>query len=144
VDATAPRFARALVELLVGLGAHYAGDLSRAAASLRSAQSLEAGLENDALDARRVALLFGGRAAFYLGDDEAAHRSAQLAASQMRAEGALGLLTPILPRLVHCEMWTGHWPAAAANAREGLRLARATRQLGPAAYTRTLLRLRDV
>src|SRR5262249_10892524 len=66
VDVGDSRFARALVELLVGLGAHYAGDLPRAAASLRSAQSLEAELESDALDARRVALLFGGRAAFYL------------------------------------------------------------------------------
>jgi ATP/maltotriose-dependent transcriptional regulator MalT len=141
VDVKDRPFARALVELLVGLGAHYAGDLPRAAASLRSAQSLEAGLENDALDARRIALLFGGRAAFYLGDDEAAHRSAQLAASEMRAEGALGLLTPILPRLVHCEMWTGHWPAAAANAREGLRLAREIGQLDLVAYQLVLLAL---
>src|SRR5262249_2094106 len=98
VDVKDTPFARPLGELLVGLGAQYAGDLSGAAARLRAAQSLEAGLENDALDARQVALLFGGRAAFYLGDDEAAHRSAQAAASRMRAEGALGLLTPILPR----------------------------------------------
>jgi DNA-binding CsgD family transcriptional regulator len=134
-------FARALVELLVGLGAHYEGDLPRAAASLRSAVSLEAELQSDALDARRVALLFGGRAAFYLGDDEAARRSAQLAAAQMRAEGALGLLTPILPRLVHAEMWAGRWPAASANAREGLRLAREIGQFDLVAYQLVLLAL---
>jgi len=132
-------FARALVELLVGLGAHYAGDLPRAAVSLRSALSFEAELESDALDARRVALLFGGRAAFYLGDDEAALRSAQLAAAQMRAEGALGLLTPILPRLVHAEMWAGSWPAASASAREGLRLAREIGQFDLVAYQLVLL-----
>jgi ATP/maltotriose-dependent transcriptional regulator MalT len=132
-------FARALVELLVGLGAHYAGDLPRAAVSLRSALSLEAELESDALDARRVALLFGGRAAAYLGDDEAALRSAQLAAAQMRAEGALGLLTPILPRLVHAEMWAGRWPAASASAREGLRLAREIGQFDLVAYQLVLL-----
>jgi ATP/maltotriose-dependent transcriptional regulator MalT len=134
-------FARALVELLVGLGARYAGDLPRAAASLRSALSLEAELESDALDAPRVALLFGGRAAMYLGDDEAARRSAQLAAAQMRAEGALGLLTPILPRLVHAEMWAGRWPAASANAREGLRLAREIGQFDLVAYQLVLLAL---
>jgi ATP/maltotriose-dependent transcriptional regulator MalT len=141
VDVEDTPFARALVELLVGLGAHYAGDLSRAAASLRSAASFEAELESDALDARRVALLFGGRAAFYLGDDEAARRSAQLAAAQMRAEGALGLLTPILPRLVHAEIWAGNWPAASANAREGLRLAREIGQFDLVAYQLVLLAL---
>jgi DNA-binding CsgD family transcriptional regulator len=141
VDVGDTPFARALVELLVGLGAHYAGDLPRASACLRSAVSLEAELESDALDARRVALLFGGRAAFYLGDDEAARRSAQLAAAQMRADGALGLLTPILPRLVHAEMWAGRWPAASANAREGLRLAREIGQLDLVAYQLVLLGL---
>src|SRR5262245_9827098 len=141
VDVADRPFARALVELLVGLGAYYEGDLPRAAASLRSAVSLEAELESDALDARRVALLFGGRAAFYLGDDEAALRSAQLGASRMRAEGAIGLLTPILPRLVHAEMWAGRWPAASANAQEGLRLAREIGQSDLVAYQLVLLAL---
>jgi ATP/maltotriose-dependent transcriptional regulator MalT len=141
IDVEETPFARALVELLVGLGAHYAGDLPRAAASLRSAVSLEAEHESGALDPRRVALLFGGRAAFYLGDDEAARRSAQLAAAQMRAEGALGLLTPILPRLVHTDMWAGRWPAASANAREGLRLAREIGQFDLVAYQLVLLAL---
>jgi DNA-binding CsgD family transcriptional regulator len=139
VDVEDTPFGRALVELLVGLGARYAGDLPRAATSLRSALSFEAELESDALDARRVALLFGGRAAFYLGDDEAALRSAQLAAAQMRAEGALGLLTPILPRLVHAEMWAGSWPAASASAHEGLRLAREIGQFDLVAYQLVLL-----
>src|SRR4029453_3039697 len=119
----------------------YAGDLPRAAVSLRSALSFEAELESDALDARRVALLFGGRAAFYLGDDEAALRSAQLAAAQMRAEGALGLLTPILPRLGHAEVWGGSWPAGPASAREGLRLAREIGQFDLVAYQLVLLAL---
>jgi DNA-binding CsgD family transcriptional regulator len=139
VDVEDTPFVRALVELLVGLGARYGGDLARAAASLRAALSLETELESDALDARQVALLFGGRAATYLGDDDAARRSAQLAAAQMRAEGALGLLTPILPRLVHAEMWAGHWPAASASAREGLRLAREIGQFDLVAYQLVLL-----
>jgi DNA-binding CsgD family transcriptional regulator len=140
IDEDTPFF-RALVELLVGLGAYYAGDLPRAAASLRSAVSLEAQLESDAIDPRRVALLFGGRAAAFLGDDEAARRSGQLAAAQARAEGALGLLAPILPRLAHTEMWAGRWPAASANAREGLRLAREIGQLDLVAYQLVLLAL---
>ncbi|HEY3205708.1 MAG TPA: LuxR C-terminal-related transcriptional regulator, partial [Gaiellaceae bacterium] len=134
-------FARALVQLLVGLGAYHTGDLPRAATSLRSAVSLEAELQSDAVDARGVALLFGGRAAAFLGDDEAARRSAQLAAAQVRAEGALGLLTSILPRLVHTEMWAGRLPAASANAREGLRLAREIGQHDVAAYQLVLLAL---
>jgi DNA-binding CsgD family transcriptional regulator len=141
IDVEETPFARALVELLGGLGAHYAGDLPRAAASLRSAVSLEAEHESDALDPRRVALLFGGRAAFYLGDDEAARRSAQLAAAETRAKGALGLLTPILPRLVHTDMWAGRWPAASVNAREGLRLAREIGQFDLVAYQVVLLAL---
>jgi acyl-CoA synthetase (AMP-forming)/AMP-acid ligase II len=59
----------------------------------------------------------------------------------MRAEGALGLLTPILPRLVHTEMWAGRWPAASANAREGLRLAREIGQHDLVAYQLVLLAL---
>jgi ATP/maltotriose-dependent transcriptional regulator MalT len=141
IDIEDTPFARALVGLLVGLGAYYAGDLTRAAASLRSTMSLEAELERDALDARRVALLFGGRAAAFLGDDEAARRSGQLAAAHARAEGALGVLAPILPRLVHTEMWAGRWPAASANAREGLRLAREIGQLDLVAYQLVLLAL---
>jgi DNA-binding CsgD family transcriptional regulator len=141
VDVGDTAFARALVALLVGLGAFYEGDLPRAAASLRSALSLEAELENDAVDARRVALLFGGRAAMFLGDDEAARRSAELAAAQARAEGALGLLTPILSRLALFELWAGRWPAASANAREGLRLAREIGQHDLVAYQLVLLAL---
>jgi DNA-binding CsgD family transcriptional regulator len=141
IDVGDTPFARALVELLVGLGAYYAGDLLGAAACLRSALSLEAELESDAIDARRVALLFGGRAAAFLGDDEAARRSGQLAAAQARAEGALGLLAPILPRLAHTEMWAGRWPAASAYAREGLRLAREIGQLDLVAYQLVLLAL---
>jgi DNA-binding CsgD family transcriptional regulator len=141
VDVADTPFTRALVELLVGLGAYYAGDLPGAAASLRSAMSLEAELERDAPDARRVALLFGGRAAAFLGDDDAARRSGQLAAAQARTEGALGLLAPMLPRLAHTEMWSGRWPAAFANAREGLRLAREIGQLDLVAYQLVLLAL---
>jgi DNA-binding CsgD family transcriptional regulator len=141
VDVGDTASARAFVELLVGLGAFYGGDLPRAAACLRSALSLEAEVEHDAVAARRAALLFAGRAAMFLGDDEAARRSAELAVAQARAEGALGLLTPNLSRLVQFELWAGRWPAASANAHEGLRLARETGQHDVVAYQLVLLAL---
>ena len=85
---TARPFARALVELLVARRA--LRGRSSPCGHQPALGDVEAELESDALDAGRVALLFGGRAAAYLGDDEAALRNAQLAAAQMRAEGALG------------------------------------------------------
>jgi ATP/maltotriose-dependent transcriptional regulator MalT len=128
LDVEQTPFARALVHLLIGLGGLSAGDLASAATNLRSSLALEAELEGVALAERPVALFFGGRAAMYLGDVEAAHRSAQAAATRARAEGALGLLTLILARLAHAELWSGRWAAASANAREGLGLARELRQ----------------
>jgi ATP/maltotriose-dependent transcriptional regulator MalT len=117
-------FARALVHLLIGLGSLSSGDLASAETNLRASLALEAELEGAALAERPVAVFFGGRAAMYLGNEEAAHRSAHAAATRARAEGALGLLTLILPRLAHAELWCGRWPAASANAHEGLELAR--------------------
>jgi DNA-binding CsgD family transcriptional regulator len=71
-----------------------------------------------------VALLFAGRAALYLGDDEVAYRTHNEAAARARASGALSIVAQILPRLATAEVWAGRWPSAAANAREGLQLAR--------------------
>ena len=46
------------------------------------------------------------------------------AAARARASGALSIVAQILPRLATAEVWAGRWPSAAANAREGLQLAR--------------------
>ncbi len=116
-------FLRMLAELLIGLGAHAAGDFADAAPRLRVALDLAEELDDEAA-AQPVALLFAGRAALYLGDDRAAYRTHREAAARARASGALTIVTQILPRLVTAELWAGRWPSATANAREGIQLAR--------------------
>ena len=117
-------FARMLAELLIGLGAHAEGDFADAAQRLRVAHDLAEELGDDAASEQLVALLFAGRAALYLGDDEAAYRAHREAAARARTSGALSIVTQILPRLATAEVWAGRWPSAEANAREGIRLAR--------------------
>ena len=117
-------FARMLAEHLIGLGAHAEGDFADAAQRLRVAHDLAEELGDDAAGEQLVALLFAGRAALYLGDDEAAYRAHREAAARARTSGALSIVTQILPRLATAEVWAGRWPSAEANAREGIRLAR--------------------
>jgi DNA-binding NarL/FixJ family response regulator len=117
-------FARMLAQMLIGLGAHAEGDFADAAPRLRGALDLAEELDNDAASQQPVALLFAGRAALYLGDDQAAFRTHSEAAARARASGLLSIVTQILPRLATTEVWAGHWSAAAANTREGIRLAR--------------------
>jgi DNA-binding CsgD family transcriptional regulator len=114
--------ANTLVQRLVGLGAYFEGDFATAAPRLRAALALEEQRAND--PARPVSLFFAGRTAALLGDDQALFRSTHAAAAQARADGALGLLTHILTRLGHGELWTGHWGSASASAGEGMQLAR--------------------
>jgi DNA-binding NarL/FixJ family response regulator len=125
---------RMLVQLLIGLGAHFELDFDRAAASLRSALAFEEQLREAALAKHPVAVLFAGRAAFFLGDDDRAYQLHQEAAARARANGALGLLTQILPRLAYAELRVGRPASASANAAEGLRLARETGQHDLIAY----------
>ena len=123
LDLAETPFVRMLAQLLIGLGAHAAGDFAEAASMLRVALELAEALDDDA--AREpVALLFAGRAALYLGDDEATFRTHREAAARARASGALSIVTQILPRLAITELWAGRWASASANAREGVQLAR--------------------
>ena len=117
-------FLRMLALLLIGLGAHAEGDFADAAPRLRVALDLAEELDDDAASEQPVALLFAGRAALYLGDDSAAFRTHQEAAARARASGLLSIVTQILPRLATTEVWAGRWSSAAANAREGIQLAR--------------------
>jgi DNA-binding CsgD family transcriptional regulator len=133
-----PPFASMLAQLLIGLGDHAEGDFAAAASRLRAVLQLAEELDDDA-SAQPVMLLFAGRAALYLGDDRAAYRAHQEAAARARASGALPIVTQILPRLATAEIWAGRWPSAAANAREGLRLAREIGQDDLAAQQLVLL-----
>ena len=118
-----PPFVRMLAQLLVGLGAHADEDFADAASRLRVALELAEELDDDAAK-EPVALLFAGRAALYLGDDEATYRTHREAAARARASGALSIVTQILPRLAITELWAGRWASGSANAREGVQLAR--------------------
>ena len=118
-----PPFFRMLAQLLVGLGAHADEDFADAASRLRVALELAEELDDDAAK-EPVALLFAGRAALYLGDDEATYRTHREAAARARASGALSIVTQILPRLAITELWAGRWASGSANAREGVQLAR--------------------
>ena len=118
-----PPFFRMLAQLLVGLGAHADEDFADAASRLRVALELAEELDDDAAK-EPVALLFAGRAALYLGDDQATYRTHREAAARARASGALSIVTQILPRLAITELWAGRWASGSANAREGVQLAR--------------------
>lgn len=117
-------FTRMLLGLLVGIGAHAAGDFDAAVPHLRDALALARELGEGAAASQPLALVLSARAALYLGDDESVYRSHRDAASRAREAGALGLLTQTLPILATTELWAGRWSSAAAHAREGVRLGR--------------------
>jgi DNA-binding CsgD family transcriptional regulator len=118
-----PPFFRMLAQLLSGLGAHADEHFADAAPMLREALELAEELDDEAAK-EPVALLFAGRAALYLGDDQATYRTHREAAARARASGALSIVTQILTRLAIAELWAGRWAAGSANAREGVQLAR--------------------
>ena len=73
-------------------------------------------------------LTWASRAAYYVGDDDAAFRFDSRAVSLARAAGALGDMLPPLQRLALSEVLLGHWLSAAAHAGEAARFARETGQ----------------
>jgi DNA-binding CsgD family transcriptional regulator len=115
---------RLLVEFLLGLDAHFRGDFGAAAVRFRLALAQEIDQGDDLPAVNLSWLLFAGRAAIYLGDDQAIAERAREAAAQARAGGLLGVLSHILPRLGYADLWAGRWASALANTREGLGLGR--------------------
>ena len=111
-----------LVALLTGIGAHFEGDFAAAAPPLRLAVNSAERLDDDYTTEEPVALLFAGRAAFYLGDDRDVYRIHHEAAGRARTAGLLVILTQILPQVGIAELWEGRWASASANLSEGLRL----------------------
>ena len=117
---------RMLAQLLIGIGAHTAGDFADAARRLRDAGELAERLDDAKAADQPMAPLFAGRVAIFLGDDDGAYRTHQEAAARTRASGALSVLAQILTRLTVSEIWAGRLPTAEATATEGLELARQT------------------
>ena len=75
-------------------------------------------------------MTWAGRAAFYLGDDDAAHQLDSRAVARARAVGAIGDMLPPLQRLALSQIMRGQWATATASAVEALRFARETGQHG--------------
>ena len=132
--------ARMLVDLLVGLGAHFGGDFATAAARLRSALEIEEEREIDALTDQPMALISAGRAAILLGDDQAHARLHREAAARL-GRPAASPVTQVLPRLGYAELWEGRWRSTLATLSEGVRLARETGQHDLVAHQLVLLAL---
>jgi DNA-binding CsgD family transcriptional regulator len=135
-------FARMLAGLLTGIGDHAEGDFASAAPKLRAALELAEELDDHAAASEPpLTLLFAGRAALYLGDDESAYRTHREAAARARGSGVLGVLTQVFPILTAAEIWAGRWPSASADATEAVRLGRETGQHHLVIQERVLLAL---
>ncbi len=76
-----------------------------------------------------------------LGDDRVAYRINHEAAVRARTAGLLVILTQILPRVGHAELWEGRWASAWANLSEGLRIEREIGQRDLVAHQLVLLAL---
>jgi DNA-binding CsgD family transcriptional regulator len=113
---------RCMVDLLVGFGHHFAGDPVAAAAPLRRAIAAAADLTEPHL------LLAAGRAAFYLGDDEAAHRFSAAVVGRARDAGEVGAVPIAGNRLALAEIFAGRLTAGRATAAETVRLSAETGQ----------------
>jgi DNA-binding CsgD family transcriptional regulator len=116
-----------LTDLLVGCGHYLSGDVAASLEPLRHAVEAAFDLEESML------LTWGSRAAYYVGDDEAAFRLDSRAVSLARAAGALGDMLPPLQRLALSEILLGHWLSAAAHGIEAARFATETGQPNMAA-----------
>jgi DNA-binding NarL/FixJ family response regulator len=135
-------FVRMLAGLLTGIGEYAEGDFASAAPKLRAALELAQDLDDHAVTSEPpLTLLFAGRAALYLGDDESAYRTHREAAARARASGVLGALTQIFPILTAVEIWAGRWRSASANASEAMRLGREAGQHHLVMQERVLLAL---
>lgn len=112
------------LDLLVGCGQYLSADSASSMRSLRDAVRTALDLDDSML------MTWAGRAAFYLGDDDAAHQLDSQAVARARAVGAIGDMLPPLQRLALSEILRGQWATATANAVEALRFARETGQHG--------------
>jgi DNA-binding CsgD family transcriptional regulator len=133
-------FARMLSALLIGIGAHAERNFASAVPRLRLA--LELADEIAAADGSQpLALMFAGRAALYLGDDDAVYRAHRRAETRARETGGFGSLAQLLAIVTTSELWLGRWDAAEADASEGVRLGEEIGQEHLVAQARVLLAL---
>jgi DNA-binding CsgD family transcriptional regulator len=116
---------RFLVTRLAGLRAHFRGEFREAAAHLRDALRLVEQLDPNGMPER---LGLANPVGLFLCDDRAVLALHRRVAERAREDGMVTRLTQALPWLILGDIWSGHWPAAAAHLSEGRELANATSQ----------------
>jgi DNA-binding CsgD family transcriptional regulator len=126
---------RFLLARLEGLRAHFSADHDRAAAHFRAALELADDLDADVLPDRLGLLSPVG---LFLCDDRCVIDLHRRVATQAGDDGMIALVTQAVPWLALGDIWSGHWPSAAARITEGLELAGATSQLQIAAHLRAI------
>ncbi|MGO9509108.1 MAG: AAA family ATPase [Mycobacterium sp.] len=121
--------------VIVGLSGVLRGDTSSTAARLRQAADL-AGASKEPR-----ALTGAAAGAMFVGDDARAIDLFCTAVALTRTAAEAAHLPRMLAPLAMVETLTSRYPAALADATEGLRLAEETGQLNPAAHLRSILAL---
>jgi DNA-binding CsgD family transcriptional regulator len=109
-----------LLARLAGLRAHFAGDHEGAAAHFRTAL----GLADEVALPDQLGLL--NPIGLFLCDDRTVLDVHRRVAARAREDGRITAVTQALPWVALGDLWSGHWPSAAAGIAEGLELARGT------------------
>ena len=122
-------------QVMMGLSGLLRGDTTATAARLREAADL-AGASKEPR-----ALMGAAAGAMFLGDDSRAIDLFSTAVALIRAAAEAAKLPLLLAPLAMVEALTSRYPAALADATEGLRLAEETGQHNPAAHLRGVLAL---
>src|SRR6266700_2269711 len=117
-----------LLQFASGAELFLAGDLGRALAVMRESLGLAATSSDASSASDGRPLIMAGVGALILADDNAALDLANRAVTRARTQSLVGWLPLALMVLASAEALTGRYPAAAADAREGLRLAAETGQ----------------
>jgi DNA-binding CsgD family transcriptional regulator len=117
---------RFLLMRLTGLRAHFTRDYDGAAARFRTVLDILADGETARSLPERLGLV--SPVGLFLCDDRAVLALHRRVAAQARDDGLVIVLTQAIPWVALGDIWSGHWPAAAAALAEGLELARGTSQ----------------
>lgn len=120
-------------QVIIGLSGVLRGDTTDTGARLRQA----AELAKNSAETRELMAAASG--AMFLGEDARAIDLFSIAVARARAAGEAGGLPLLLALLAQVETLSGRYPAALADATEGLRLAEETGQHNPTANLRGVL-----
>ncbi|MEU7990750.1 LuxR C-terminal-related transcriptional regulator [Streptosporangium canum] len=121
-----PAATQLMFEYLAGIAATFRGRHREAADPLRRVLELAPSVRNPSV------LVWAGVASLLLGDDVRALGLSTRAVEAARVRGAVSAVPQVLEFMIQTEIWMGRYASVAANAVEGLRLARESGQLNSA------------